>query len=173
MGSCVLQNYFLLPLSNKSIFLYRCILKFDLTTVRLCLVRPGKVLYSQLPSAKSAMSMNVSFQRGEVCGQITCFLLDQPVTVQTSKLSCRSIWRKSNCLLVHDMWKWGEEKYGKSECKSFEAPLVAARAVDFVIQPFILGYGCCHLLLCYRCAAVQQLLLKVVLFSSVQVLDKC
>lgn len=39
---------------KQRLFLYRCVLNFDLTTVSLCLISPGKDLRSQLPSAKNA-----------------------------------------------------------------------------------------------------------------------
>lgn len=137
MGFCIQQNCFLLPLSNKSLFLYRCVLNFDLTTVSLWLISPGKEFNSQLPSAKNATSDERIFPVGRGLWTDNLFLLDQPIIVQTSKLSCPSIWRRSNCTLVHDMWKWRGEKNRRSGCRSLEAPLAAASSCSYR------GTGCC------------------------------
>lgn len=110
---CVQQNYFLLPLSNKSLFLCRCVLDFDLTAVGLCLISPGKELHSQLPSAANALSSTSDEHTFPVRPSLwtdILFLLDQPIIVQTSKPSCPSVWRGSNCVMVHGMWQWREEK---------------------------------------------------------------
>lgn len=135
-GFCVQQNYFLLPLSNKSLFLYRCVLNFDLTTVSLCLISPGKELHSQLSSAKNATSDECIFPVRQGLWTDNLFLLDQPIILQTSKLSCPSIWRRNNCILVRDRWKWRGEK-NRSRCRSLEIPLAAASSCSYR------GTGCC------------------------------
>lgn len=117
-GFCAQQNNFLLPLSNKSLFLYRCVLNFDLTTVSLCLISPSKELRSQLPSAKNATSDERTFPARQGLRTDNLFLLDQPVTMQTRKLSCPSVWRRRNCILVHDRWKCRGEKNRGSGCRS-------------------------------------------------------
>lgn len=72
MGFCIQQNCFLLPLSKA----FSCTgVSWPLIwpQLSLCLISPGKELHSQLPSAKNATSMNVSFQWGKVSGQLSSF----------------------------------------------------------------------------------------------------
>lgn len=131
MTFCVQQNYFLLPLSNKSLFLYRCVLDFDLTAVGLCLISPGKELHSQLPSAANALSSTSDEHIFPVRPSLwtdILFLLDQPIIVQTNKPSCPSIWRGST---VSWFMAYGSgEKKKMSGCRSLEAPWAAAAAAS-------------------------------------------
>lgn len=145
---CVQQNYFLLPLSNKSLFLYRCVLDFDLTAVGLCLTSPGKELHSQLPSAANALSSTSDEHTFPVRPGLwtdILFLLDQPIVVQPSKPSCPSISRGSNCVMVHGIWKWRREKVDAEALRlpGQQQQVPALReAQGGVAQPFILGRGC-------------------------------
>lgn len=73
---------------KQSLFLYRCVLNFDLTTVSLCLISPGKDLHSQLPSAKNATCDECIFPVRQGLWTNNLFLLDQQGLYGPNKQAC-------------------------------------------------------------------------------------
>lgn len=127
LGLHIQHNYSLLPLSNKSLSLYRCVLNFVLPAVSLCVISPGKELHSQLPLLRILQLVYLSSEVRFVDRNL--FLLDQSITVETRKVPCPSIWRRSS--LVHDPWKWRGEKNRRSGCISLEVLEAAAGSCSY------------------------------------------
>lgn len=170
LGPHIQQSYFLLPLSNKSLSLYSCILNFVLPTVSLFQISPGRRSTVSCLCWQSCDECIFPVRQGLVTDNLC--LLDQPITVQTRKVPCPLVWRRSS--LVHDTWKWRAENR-----KSDISLEVLEAAADSWFNRHV---GCCgpafstgiqHLWsLLYCSCAAGQLLLRVVLFNSVRVLEK-
>lgn len=151
------QSCSLLPQSNKSLSLYRCVLNFALPTISLCLISPGKELHSQLPLLRILQWM--SFQGGKVCGQITsCYETKQ---LQSRQPGFLAHWSGEGAAWFVTHGSGEEKRTGQVSAwalRFLRQQLVPALTdtQDVGAQPFILEHSTCDFLLCCKVATTAQ-----------------